>query len=146
MLPPTGNCFSGWRPYGCGKDAFILRLENAAGLAVASAYGQQSSPMRGLNSPRDHLADTNRMDTNVTPSNQDERKPKEAFQIVFLIAALLIAPAAITLHTVAHPGVLEITAKNPTPLGYAISLLLFLVPQAALGWWFARRAELALQR
>ena len=42
MLPPTGNCFSGWRPYGCGKGAFILRLENAAGLAVASAHGQQS--------------------------------------------------------------------------------------------------------
>jgi hypothetical protein len=102
--------------------------------------------MRALNSPRDHLAGTNRMDTNVTPSNQDERKPKEAFQIVFLIAALLIAPAAITLHTVAHPGVLEITAANPTPLGYAISLLLFLVPLAALGWWFARRADLALQR
>ncbi|MES2921378.1 MAG: hypothetical protein V4819_07520 [Verrucomicrobiota bacterium] len=86
------------------------------------------------------------MDKNDTPSDLDNRKPKEAFQIVFLIAALLIGPAAITLHTVAHPGVLQISAGNPTPSGYAVSLLLFLVPLAALGWWFARRSGLGLQR
>lgn len=86
------------------------------------------------------------METKVTPSAQDERKPKEAFQIVFLIAALLIVPATITLHTVAQPGVLVITDENPTPLGYTISLLLFLIPLTVLGWWFARRADLGLQR
>src|SRR6266480_1862537 len=85
-----------------------------------------------------------KIDTNLP--GHSERKPKETFQVVFLIAALLIVPAAITLHTVAHPGVLEVTAKNPTPLGYSISLLLFLVPLAALGCWFARRKDLALQR
>jgi hypothetical protein len=85
-----------------------------------------------------------KIDTNLP--DHSERKPKETFQVVFLIAALLIVPAAITLHTIAHPGVLEIPAKNPTPLGYSISLLLFLVPLAALGCWFARRKDLALQR
>lgn len=86
------------------------------------------------------------MDTATTSSDPSEKNPKEAFQIVFLIAALLIVPATIALRTVAHPGVLEVSAENPTPLGYTISLLLFLVPLAALGWWFARRDDLALQR
>jgi hypothetical protein len=86
------------------------------------------------------------MDTETTSLGHVQRKPKEAFRVVFLIAALLIGPAAITLHTVAHPGVLEVTAENSTPLGYTVSLLLFLVPLAALGFWFARRRDLALQR
>jgi hypothetical protein len=47
------------------------------------------------------------MDTETTLPGHVQRKPKEAFQVVFLIAALLIVPAAVTLHTVAHPGVLR---------------------------------------
>jgi hypothetical protein len=86
------------------------------------------------------------MDKKATPSDLDKRKPKEAFEVVFLIAALLIGPAAITLHTIAHPGRLVVSADNPTPGGYTVSLLLFLVPLAVLGGWFARRSDLVLQR
>jgi hypothetical protein len=75
-----------------------------------------------------------------------QRKPKQAFQVVFLIAALLILPAAITLRTVVHPGVLQLSSDNPTPRGYTWSLLLFIIPIAALSWWFARRPNLALAR
>src|SRR5204862_7813012 len=35
---------------------------------------------------------------------------------------------------------------NVPPLGSPVRLLLSLVPLAALGWWFARRADLVLQR
>src|SRR5262245_46577303 len=74
------------------------------------------------------------------------REPKQAFQIVFLIAALLILPAALTLRTVEHPATLQITDKNPTPYGYTWSLSLFIIPSAALGVWFIRRSDLALVR
>ncbi len=73
-------------------------------------------------------------------------RPKEPFQIVFIIAALLIVPAALTLRTVHHPVTLTATSENPTPLGYTISLVLFLIPLAALAWWFFRRSDLSLQR
>ena len=73
-------------------------------------------------------------------------RPKQAFQIIFIIAALLIVPAAITLRTVREPGVLAIATDNPTPLGYTVSLLLFVVPILALGAWFATRRDLQLQR
>lgn len=74
-----------------------------------------------------------------------QRTPKQAFQVVF-VAGVLILPAALTLRTVVHPGVLEISSDNPTPAGYTWSLLLFIIPIVALSGWFARRPDLGLAR
>ena len=70
----------------------------------------------------------------------------EAFQVVFVILGLVVLPVALTLQTVHHPGRLEMTSDNPTPLGYTVSLLLFLVPMAVLVWWLRHRRDLGLQR
>ncbi len=80
------------------------------------------------------------------PKTAQPHKPLQAFQVVFVIASLLIIPAALTLRSVVDPGVLEIGSENPTPRGYTWSLLLFILPLAALGLWFARRSELRLAR
>jgi hypothetical protein len=84
--------------------------------------------------------------TTLRPFVNRPHKPKQAFQIIFLIVALLGLPAAFTLHTVVEPGVLEINSDNPTPCGYTWSLLLFVVPLAVLGAWFAGRLDLVLAR
>jgi hypothetical protein len=84
--------------------------------------------------------------TTTGPATARQRQPKQSFRVVFVIAGLLILPAALTLDTVVRPGVLQITSDNPTPRGYTWSLLLFIVPTAALGWWFARRRDLRLAR
>jgi hypothetical protein len=70
----------------------------------------------------------------------------QAFQVVCLMAGVLILPATLTLRTVLQPGVLQLNSDNPTPRGYTWSLLLFLVPLAALGVWFFRRSDLGLVR
>ena len=70
----------------------------------------------------------------------------QAFRVVLLMIGLLVVPAALTLRTVAVAGRLEVDSGDPTPLGYAWSLLLFLVPLAALAVWFARRRDLDLAR
>jgi hypothetical protein len=70
----------------------------------------------------------------------------KSFYVVFAIAAALIVPAAIALRTVIHPAVLQATSDNPTPLGYSWSLGLFVVPIAALAWWFACRPDLKFPR
>src|ERR1700747_1080211 len=72
-----------------------------------------------------------------------ERRPP---YVIFAIAAALVIPAALTLRTVVHPGILQATSDNPTPLGYTWSLLLFIVPIGALGWWFACRPDLRFPR
>ena len=74
------------------------------------------------------------------------RQPKQAFQIVFLIAGLLILPATLTLRSVVDPGDLQFSSDNPTPYGYTWSLLLFIIPLAALTWWFVSRPDLVLAR
>lgn len=73
-------------------------------------------------------------------------RERQSFYVIFAIAAALIVPAAIALRTVIYPVVLEATSNNPTPLGYTWSLLLFIVPVAALGWWFACRPDLKFPR
>src|SRR5438093_2255565 len=74
------------------------------------------------------------------------RESAKPFYVVFAIAAALIVPAAITLRAVIHPVILQPTSDNPTPLGYTWSLLLFIIPIAALGWWFACRPDLQFPR
>jgi hypothetical protein len=76
----------------------------------------------------------------------DARESRQPFQVVFAIAALLIIAAILTLRTVAHPVVLQPSSANPTPLGYTWSLLLFIIPIAALAWWFACRPDLKFPR
>jgi hypothetical protein len=71
---------------------------------------------------------------------------RKAFYVVFAIAAALVVPAAIALRTVIHPAVLQATSDNPTPLGYTWSLVLFIIPIGALGWWFACRPDLRFPR
>ena len=74
------------------------------------------------------------------------REGAKPFYVVFAIAAALVVPAAIALRSVIHPAVLQVTSDNPTPLGYTWSLLLFIVPIGALGWWFACRPDLQFPR
>ena len=81
------------------------------------------------------------------PHHRPPRLPHlEAFQVIFVMLGLVVLPAALTLQTVHHPGRLEMTAANPTPLGYTISLSLFVVPVSALLWWLCQRRDLMLQR
>src|SRR5262245_52624915 len=55
--------------------------------------------------------------------------------------ALVGVPAALTLRSVRTPGTLQLPSADPSPLGYTISLLLFLVPIAVIATWFLRRRE-----
>src|SRR5687768_13244114 len=86
------------------------------------------------------------MQPTIKPGYDSSERPLEAFQVVFVILGLIAFPAALTLNTVREPGVLEITSANPTPLGYALSLLIFVLPTIALAWWFGRRPDLKLAR
>src|SRR6266581_9399609 len=96
-------------------------------------------------SPREGKEDP--MAPEIPHQHRPPRKPQlEAFQVIFVMLGLVVLPAALTLQTVHHPGRLEITSANPTPLGYPISLSLFVVPVSALLWWLCRRRDLGLQR
>ena len=54
------------------------------------------------------------------------------------ILLVILVPAVLTLRTV-EEGVTRVQTSNPTPHGYTISLLLYLIPIATLLTWFFRK-------
>ncbi|MDH3288496.1 MAG: hypothetical protein OEP48_12340 [Betaproteobacteria bacterium] len=75
-----------------------------------------------------------------------QNRHNKAAAVVIYIIVVLIIPAALTLQTVIVPGQLVVTSDNPTPLGYTISLSLFIIPMLAIGWWFFRHPEIRFQK
>jgi hypothetical protein len=62
--------------------------------------------------------------------------PRVCAAIVIAMLAMVVFPAAITLHTVHIPGPPIRVNPNSTPYGYTWSLLLFIVPSIVIGGWF----------
>ncbi|HEX2917663.1 MAG TPA: hypothetical protein VHN81_04045, partial [Edaphobacter sp.] len=60
--------------------------------------------------------------------------------------AMVILPAALTLHTVHSRAVKTDYSPNASPYGYTVSLLLFIVPSLAIVFWFLRRESLAISK
>jgi hypothetical protein len=48
---------------------------------------------------------------------------------------MLALPAALTLHRVRVPAVVDVSVPNSSPYGYSVSLLLFIIPILAIGCW-----------
>jgi len=59
--------------------------------------------------------------------------------VLVVIMAVVVIPATFTLSTVKLPLAASDIKLNPTPFGYTVSLLIYLVPVLALYWWFSRR-------
>jgi hypothetical protein len=55
------------------------------------------------------------------------------------ILLVVLIPAVLTLRTVEDDIIVRVHSGNPTPHGYTISLLLYLVPIATLVTWFFRK-------
>lgn len=66
--------------------------------------------------------------------------PRASFWLVLAMFGMLAIPAAITLHTV------RASAQNPTPHGYTVSLLLFIVPIVVIGLWFIPQAGIPVSK
>jgi lycopene cyclase domain-containing protein len=73
----------------------------------------------------------------ATPPNPGS--PRSAFLLALAIVAMIAVPAALTLHTVKVSTGIDAQIPNPTPYGYTVSLLLFIVPVLVIGLWFVPR-------
>lgn len=60
-----------------------------------------------------------------------------SFRLVLLILAIIAVPAAFTLHRVHVPPVIDAAIADPSPYGYTVSLLLFIVPIVVIAFWLA---------
>jgi hypothetical protein len=78
--------------------------------------------------------------------NGNAPTPRQSAWLVLAMLCLIVIPAGITLHTVRVPATITIAGANPTPHGYTVSLLLFLVPIAVIGGWFLPQERLRIPR
>jgi hypothetical protein len=72
--------------------------------------------------------------------------PSVCAGIVAAMLAMIVIPAAITLHTVHSPAALMPVDQNSTPHGYTFSLLLFVFPIAIISGWFLPSEELKVPK
>jgi hypothetical protein len=61
--------------------------------------------------------------------------PHSSFRMVLAILGMIAVPAALTLHRVKIAPAIDASMANPSPYGYTVSLLLFIVPILAIGLW-----------
>ena len=61
--------------------------------------------------------------------------PRTSFRVVLIMLGMIAVPAALTLHTLRRPIALPDLTGDSSPYGYTVSLLLFIVPIVAIGFW-----------
>ena len=76
----------------------------------------------------------------------DPTAQRRAAMVVMAMLAMISVPAAITLDTVRHPATLAISSPDPTPHGYTLSLLLFIIPILVIGFWFLPQEDLKIPK
>jgi len=70
---------------------------------------------------------------------------RAAVTTLYLII-IIVLPVILTLHSVVEAYKVQGLSDNPTPLGYTISLSLFVFPMLVLGWWFYRQQHMVIQK
>jgi len=61
--------------------------------------------------------------------------PRSSAYLVAAMLGMIALPAALTLRTVRVSSVIDVAAPNPSPHGYTVSLLLFIVPIVCIAFW-----------
>lgn len=75
------------------------------------------------------------------------RSPRRSFHVVIAMLGMVAIAAAVTLHTVKVAPAVEFQGQsNPSPHGYTVSLLLFLVPIVAIAFWLLPQEQVRVSR
>ncbi len=78
-------------------------------------------------------------------ASQDPNAPRTSFRVVLAMLGMVAVPAALTLLTISAPA----GAGSPpiaSPYGYTVSLLLFIVPIAVIGFWLVPREGVRISK
>jgi hypothetical protein len=72
--------------------------------------------------------------------------PRLSSWLVAAMLGMIAVPAYFTLHTVRKSPAGVALLPDPSPYGYTVSLLLFLVPIVVIAFWFIPREEIKISR
>ena len=82
-------------------------------------------------------------------AHKPPRSSRVAFWGTLAMMAMIAAPVAVTLCTVrtsASVPLAQLVAQNPSPYGYTVSLLIFVVPAILIGFWFAPNQHIHISK
>ena len=80
-------------------------------------------------------------------TDSGEPSPRSSFRVVVAMLAMLAVPAVLTLHTARVAPTVDFHASgDPSPHGYTVSLLLFLVPIAVIALWLLPQEHVRVSR
>jgi hypothetical protein len=72
--------------------------------------------------------------------------PRTSLRLVIAMLGMVALPAGLTLLTVRGPARPDDLAANLSPYGYTVSLLLFVVPIMAIGFWLVPREGVKISK
>lgn len=72
--------------------------------------------------------------------------PRQCAAITVVLLLIVAVPATITLRTIDVPNSITQESPDPSPYGYTISLLLWIIPMITIGLWLFPREHLKLPR
>lgn len=72
--------------------------------------------------------------------------PLSSFRLVAAILGMIALPAALTLHRVQVSATVDPSIPNPSPYGYTVSLLLFIVPIVVIGFWLVPKDDVKISK
>jgi hypothetical protein len=78
-------------------------------------------------------------ESHAMPTQRTIRPSRFASWGVVAMLVMISAPVALTLHTAktsAFQPLAQVVSGNPSPYGYSVSLLIFVVPVLLIGFWF----------
>lgn len=75
-----------------------------------------------------------------------DRARLSGYGVTVAMLAMVIVPAALTLHTVRTSATTSDYSPGASPFGYTVSLLLFVVPSLVIAPWFLPREGLTFSR
>jgi hypothetical protein len=81
-----------------------------------------------------------------TSSSSRPPSPRLSSWLVAAMLGMIAVPAYFTLHTVCVSSPAIGISPDPSPYGYSVSLLLFIVPIAVIAFWFVPQEELKVSR
>jgi lycopene cyclase domain-containing protein len=72
--------------------------------------------------------------------------PLASFRLVLAIVGMIALPAALTFDRIQVSAAVDPSIANPSPYGYTVSLLLFIVPIAVIGLWLVPKEDIKISK
>ena len=77
---------------------------------------------------------------------QPAAKKVSAYWVLIAMVAMITVPAIPILLTVRRSAFIDVSHLNPSPHGYTVSLLFFIVPIVTIGFWFIPQERIKVSR